>query len=77
MGKIKGFLFAVRHREILMTDLGLCDKGTTNGVGDDTMAYVAVRIRTALLLRLTQMLGYEFYFAWREPLGCLLIALVE
>ena len=23
MGKIKGFLFAVRHREILMTDLGL------------------------------------------------------
>ena len=22
MGKIKGFLFAVRHREILMTDLG-------------------------------------------------------
>ena len=24
MGKIKGFLFAVRHREILMTDLGLC-----------------------------------------------------
>ena len=64
--------------------LVLCDKGTTNGVGDDTMAYVAVRIldfesktRTALLLRLSQMLGYEFYFAWREPLGCLLIALVE
>ena len=23
MGKIKGFLFAVRHREILLTDLGL------------------------------------------------------
>ena len=23
MGKIKGFLFAVRNREILMTDLGL------------------------------------------------------
>ena len=23
MEKIKGFLFAVRHREILMTDLGL------------------------------------------------------
>ena len=23
MGNIKGFLFAVRHREILMTDLGL------------------------------------------------------
>ena len=23
MGKIKGFVFAVRHREILMTDLGL------------------------------------------------------
>ena len=23
MGKVKGFLFAVRHREILMTDLGL------------------------------------------------------
>ena len=23
MGKNKGFLFAVRHREILMTDLGL------------------------------------------------------
>ena len=23
MGKIKGFLFAVRHREILMTDWGL------------------------------------------------------
>ena len=23
MGKIKGFLFAVRHREIIMTDLGL------------------------------------------------------
>ena len=23
MGKIKGFLFAVRHREILMNDLGL------------------------------------------------------
>jgi hypothetical protein len=23
MGKIKGILFAVRHREILMTDLGL------------------------------------------------------
>ena len=22
MGKIKGFLFAVRHREVLMTDLG-------------------------------------------------------
>ena len=22
MGKAKGFLFAVRHREILMTDLG-------------------------------------------------------
>ena len=28
MGKIKGFLFAVRHREILMTDLGLTDTGT-------------------------------------------------
>ena len=28
MGKIKGFLFAVRHREILMTDLGLrCCQG--------------------------------------------------
>ena len=26
MGKIKGFLFAVRHREILMTDLGLSNK---------------------------------------------------
>ena len=26
MGKIKGFLFAVRHREILMTDLGLNEK---------------------------------------------------
>ena len=25
MEKIKGFLFAVRHREILMTDLGLKD----------------------------------------------------
>ena len=25
MGKIKGFLFAVRHREILMTDLGLTE----------------------------------------------------
>jgi len=24
-GKIKGFLFAVRHREILMTDLGLIE----------------------------------------------------
>ena len=23
MGKIKGFLFAVRHRDIIMTDLGL------------------------------------------------------
>ena len=28
MGKIKGFLFAVRHREILMTDLGLMDSQT-------------------------------------------------
>ena len=27
MGKIKGFLFAVRHREILMTDLGLTVSG--------------------------------------------------
>ena len=25
MGKNKGFLFAVRHREILMTDLGLSE----------------------------------------------------
>ena len=28
MGKIKGFLFAVRHREILMTDLGSTRPGT-------------------------------------------------
>ena len=41
------------------------------------MGLVMIRCRTALLLRLPQMLGYEFYFAWREPLGCLLIALVE
>ena len=29
MGKNKGFLFAVRHREILMTDLGLADNDGT------------------------------------------------
>ena len=29
MGKIKGFLFAVRHREILMTNLGLLAKPFT------------------------------------------------
>ena len=31
MGKIKGFLFAVRHREILMTDLGLSVPYALNG----------------------------------------------
>ena len=30
MGKNKGFLFAVRHREILMTDLGLTIEGWKN-----------------------------------------------
>ena len=33
MGKIKGFLFAVRHREILMTDLGLIVPSKCEGFG--------------------------------------------
>ncbi|WP_249858117.1 hypothetical protein, partial [Prevotella sp. TCVGH] len=55
MEKIKGFLFAVRHREILMTDLGLSITRSTSNNYEHRSKFAYLR-PTLLLVIYTQVM---------------------
>ena len=57
MGKIKGFLFAVRHREILMTDLGLI---TASDGKKYNVIYYSLEMILAIGYRVRSIRGVQF-----------------